>query len=131
MSNRDTSDAATAAIEGEPRFLDPAVFTSPRLLGELLHPDFRSSGASGRARARQSYIDELREWGPAVTAAGTVSRRVARELAPDLVLLTFDVSVGERRAHRSFLWRRTARAGWQLYFTQGTGFTPEDMEPPR
>ncbi|MCA1217404.1 nuclear transport factor 2 family protein [Streptomyces sp. 8L] len=129
MSNRDASDAVTAAIEGELRFLDPAVFTSPALLSELLHAEFRSFGSSGTAWTRESYIHELREWGPAA-AAGTVSRMAARELTPDLVLITFDINISERRAHRSSLWCRTESAGWQLYFTQGTGFTPEDMELP-
>jgi hypothetical protein len=96
----------------------------------LLHPEFRSFGSSGTAWTRESYIDELRDWGPASGNPGTVSRMTARELAPDLVLLTFDINVSERRAHRSSLWRRTEEAGWQLYFTQGTGFTAEDMDPP-
>ncbi|MCF3962964.1 nuclear transport factor 2 family protein [Streptomyces fuscigenes] len=130
VSNGDAPDAATAAIEGELRFLDPAVYTSPPLLGRLLHPEFRSFGSSGRAWTRESYIDELREWGPAAGSPGTVTRMTARPLAPDLVLITFDIDVNARRAHRSSLWRRTEEAGWQLYFTQGTGFTPGDMDAP-
>ncbi|WP_329454923.1 nuclear transport factor 2 family protein [Streptomyces sp. NBC_01497] len=120
----------TAAIEGELRFLDPAVFTSPTLLGRLLHPEFRSFGSSGTSYTRASYIDELREWGPSARTPGTVTLLAARELAPDLVLLTFDINVSERRAHRSSLWRKTREAGWQLYFTQGTGFSPGDMVTP-
>lgn len=126
MSIGDAPDPATAAIEGELCFLDPAVFSSPRLLGELLHPAFRSFGSSGRSWDRQSYIEELREWAR-TTTPGTVSGMVARELAPDLVLLTFDLNVRERRVHRSSLWRRTDEGGWQLYFTQGTAFTAGDM----
>jgi hypothetical protein len=123
-------DAVTAAIEGELRFLDPAVFTSPTQLSRLLHPEFRSYGSSGTAYTRESYIAELREWGPAVSTPGTVTRMVGHELAADLVLLTFDINISERRAHRSSLWRRSEEGGWQLYFTQGTAFSPRDMKRP-
>lgn len=116
--------AASAVIESELRFLDPAVFTSPTRLGELLHPDFRSFGSSGRAWNRETLITELRARGSAA-APPTVSRMKAVELSPGVVLVTFDANVNGRRAHRSSLWRLTG-PDWLLYFHQGTEFTPDE-----
>lgn len=118
-----STPAASAVIEAELRFLDPAVFTSPTRLGELLHPDFRSFGSSGRAWDRETLITELRARG-ASAGPPTVSRMKAVELSAGVVLVTFDANVNERRAHRSSLWRLTD-LGWLLYFHQGTEFTQD------
>lgn len=45
------------------------------------------------------------------------------ELAPHVVLLTFDTEYMGRRAHRSSLWLLTG-GRWLLYFHQGTVVTP-------
>ncbi|MBP0462121.1 nuclear transport factor 2 family protein [Streptomyces montanisoli] len=123
----DPTPAVSAAIECELRFLDPAVHTSPALLGELLHPDFASFGSSGRAWNRETLVKELRARGPA-SAPATVSELTAVQLAPDVVHVTFDVDVNGRRAHRSSVWRLTG-GDWLLYFHQGTAFTPEEVPP--
>jgi hypothetical protein len=119
----DHSPAVEAAIEGELSLLDPAIRRSPELLGALLHPGFHEFGVSGRHWDRASIIASL-----ATTESGSspsvTSRMKGVELGPDLVHLTFDTENNGRHAHRSSLWRRTAE-GWQLYFHQGTPFSPE------
>ncbi|WP_329454993.1 nuclear transport factor 2 family protein [Streptomyces sp. NBC_01497] len=123
----DPSPATAAAIEAELCFLDPAVQSSPVLLGALLHPDFRSFGSSGRTWDRETLMSELRARGPAAPPA-TVSGLQAVQLAPDVVHVTFDADVNGRRAHRSSVWRRHGDE-WLLYFHQGTAFTPEEVPP--
>ncbi|WP_347560673.1 DUF4440 domain-containing protein [Streptomyces sp. AcH 505] len=120
MAISDPTPAVSAAVEGELRFLDPAVYASPARLGELLHDGFTSFGSSGTAYTRETYIDELRAWG-ASTPPGTVSGMTAAQLGPDLVHITFDLTVRGRDVHRSSLWKNTEE-GWKLYFTQGTTF---------
>ncbi|MFJ8535922.1 DUF4440 domain-containing protein [Streptomyces sp. NPDC093591] len=123
MTERDS--AVSAAIEGELRLLDPEVRRSPELLGALLHPEFHEFGSSGRRWDWQSTVSRL----PLVTDPEdryvVTSEFRGVRLAPDLVHLTFDTVNNGRHAHRSSLWRRTGD-GWQMYFHQGTPFTPEE-----
>ncbi|MGQ4517223.1 DUF4440 domain-containing protein [Streptomyces sp. DW26H14] len=123
----DPSPATSAVIEAELRFLDPAVHSSPLLLGALLHPDFQSFGSSGRSWNRETLVGELRARGPA-TAPATVSGLRAVQIAPDVVHVTFDSDVNGRRAHRSSVWWRRGDE-WLLYFHQGTAFTPGEVPP--
>jgi hypothetical protein len=114
--------AVEAAVEGELRLLQPEVRSSPELLGELLHPDFREFGASGRYWTRESIIQALIEDEDPGPRPAVVSRMEGVQLADDLVHLTFDTELDGRRAHRSSLWRRTEE-GWRMYFHQGTPFS--------
>ncbi|MFE7270259.1 DUF4440 domain-containing protein [Streptomyces sp. NPDC057623] len=116
--------AVQAALDGELRLLEPDVRSSPELLGELLHPGFREFGASGRYWDRTSIIESLVAGEDPGPRPVVVSRMEAVQLAPDVVHLTFDTENNGRRAHRSSLWRRTDN-GWQMYFHQGTPFSPE------
>lgn len=116
--------AVEAAVEGELRLLRPEVRSSPELLGELLHPDFREFGASGVRWTRESIIKALLEDEDPGPRPAVVSRMEGVQLAPDLVHLTFDTELDGRRAHRSSLWRLTDD-GWRMYFHQGTLFTAE------
>lgn len=114
--------AVEAAVQGELRLLRPEVRSSPELLAQLLHPEFREFGASGRHWDRTSIIESLlagEEPGPRPVV---VSRMEGVQLAPDAVHLTFDTENNGRWAHRSSLWRRT-EDGWQMYFHQGTPFS--------
>ncbi|WP_031486854.1 nuclear transport factor 2 family protein [Streptomyces bicolor] len=115
--------AVKAAIEGELRLLDPDVRRSPELLGSLLHPEFHEFGSSGRRWDRESTMTRLPTDTDPHRYVVTSEMRGVR-LAPDLVHLTFDTEYNGVRAHRSSLWRRTDD-GWQMYFHQGTPFTPE------
>ncbi|MFI7409431.1 DUF4440 domain-containing protein [Streptomyces sp. NPDC049627] len=116
--------AVEAAVEGELRLLDPEVRSSPDLLGELLHPEFREFGASGRSWDRTSIIESLLAGEAPGPRPVVVSRMEGVRLAPDVVHLTFDSENNGRRAHRSSLWRRTDD-GWQMYFHQATPFSTE------
>jgi hypothetical protein len=115
----DRTTAVDAAIECELRFLDPAVHTNPEQLGELLDPDFRAFGSSGRSWDRLTLVDELRSRGATATRPVTVTHMKGVQLAPGLVHVTFDADSNGRRAHRSSLWRLIGDR-WLLYFHQGT-----------
>ncbi|MET9970662.1 nuclear transport factor 2 family protein [Streptomyces sp. NPDC006356] len=114
--------AVQAAIEAELRLLEPEVRSSPELLGELLHPEFREFGASGRYWDRTSIIESLVAGEDPGPRPVVVSRMEGVQLAPDVVHLTFDTELNGRRAHRSSVWWRT-RDGWRMYFHQGTLFS--------
>ncbi|MFI6079548.1 DUF4440 domain-containing protein [Streptomyces sp. NPDC051217] len=118
------SPAVVAAIETELHLLDPAVRSSAELIGELLHPEFTAFGSSGRRWDRRSLTAHLTAHdAPAARPVTTTGMRGV-ELAPHLVLLTFDTEHKGVWAHRSSLWTLTGRR-WLLYFHQGTVFTPE------
>ncbi|MCT7352140.1 nuclear transport factor 2 family protein [Streptomyces sp. 15-116A] len=117
----EASDSVQAAIEGELRLLQPEVRSSPELLDELLHPEFREFGASGRYWDRTSIIEALLEGEDPGPRPVVVSGMDGVELAPGVVHLTFDTELDGRRVHRSSIWRRT-KDGWQMYFHQGTLF---------
>jgi hypothetical protein len=121
----DPADAdVAAAIAAELRLLTPEVRRSPELADALLHPEFTEFGASGTVWDRESILVMLAGEAPAGDdRPATASRVRGVRLAPGLVHLTYDSDNNGRCAHRSALWRRTAR-GWQLYFHQGTLFTP-------
>ncbi|MEV6418557.1 nuclear transport factor 2 family protein [Streptomyces sp. NPDC051662] len=117
----DRTSAISAAIRAELRLLDRAVRSSPALLAELLHPEFREFGASGREWNRASVIALLTEGGSPAPPPITTSKMRGVRLAPDVVQLTYDSDSNGRRAHRSSLWRLTDD-GWLLFFHQGTLF---------
>ncbi|MFE6025000.1 nuclear transport factor 2 family protein [Streptomyces niveus] len=118
------SPAVVAAIEAELRLLDPAVRSSAELIGKLLHPEFTEFGSSGRRWDRESIIAALTAHDAPTARPVTASEMRGVELAPHLVLLTFDTEHKEIWAHRSSLWTLTG-GRWLLYFHQGTVFTPE------
>ncbi|MGW1892907.1 nuclear transport factor 2 family protein [Streptomyces sp. NPDC002004] len=120
--------AVEAAIQAELRLLDPGIRRSPRLVDELLHPEFTEFGASGRRWDRDAMIESLAAEADSAVGPGAMSHVRGVELAPDVVHLTYDTDVAGRRAHRSSLWRLTER-GWRLYFHQGTRFGAD--APPR
>lgn len=115
----DPMEAVNAAMEAEFRLLDPAVRLSPTRTAELLHPDYRGCGTSGRIQDRNAIIEALASRDASAERPVTASRMQGTQLAPDVVHLTFDTETGAHRAHRSSLWRLTDE-GWLLYFHQGT-----------
>ncbi|MET7620751.1 nuclear transport factor 2 family protein [Streptomyces sp. NPDC005408] len=126
----DPTDAVSAAMEAEFRLLDPSVRLSPQRMAELLHPDYREFGTSGRIWDRDSLIAAIVSRDAPAPRPITTSRIQGTQLAPDLVHLTFDTETGAHRAHRSSLWRLTDD-GWLLYFHQGTRFSGEGGPPDR
>ncbi|MFE3824562.1 DUF4440 domain-containing protein [Streptomyces sp. NPDC059092] len=117
----DRTSAIAAAIDAELRLLDPAVRASPALLAELLHPEFREFGASGREWDRDTVVAALTEPGGPVPRPITTSKMRGVRLAPDVVHLTYDSATDGRRVHRSSLWRQTGGT-WLLFFHQGTPY---------
>ncbi|AZQ38261.1 nuclear transport factor 2 family protein [Streptomyces cyaneochromogenes] len=115
--------AVQAAIEGELRLLDPEVRRSPELLGALLHPEFHEFGSSGRRWDGESTVSRLPAQTDVADRYVVTSEFQGVRLAPDVVHLTFDTVYDGQYAHRSSLWRRTDD-GWQMWFHQGTPFTP-------
>jgi hypothetical protein len=109
-------------MEAEFRLLDPAVRSSPQRLAELLHPEYREFGVSGRIWDRDSSIAALMALDAPAPRPITTSRMKGVQLAPEVVHLTFDTESGAHRAHRSSLWRLTD-GRWLLYFHQGTRFS--------
>lgn len=118
------SPAVLAAIEAELCLLDPAVRSSAERIGELLHPEFTEFGSSGRRWDRHSIIAALTAHDAPAARPVTASGMRGVELAPHVVLLTFDTEHKGVRAHRSSLWMLTG-GRWLLYFHQGTVFAPE------
>ncbi|MFF3753323.1 DUF4440 domain-containing protein [Streptomyces sp. NPDC002018] len=117
----DRASAISSAIQAELRLLDPVVRASADLLGGLLHPDFREFGVSGREWDRDALVAALTAQGAPGPRPITTSKMRGVQLAPGVVLLTFDTDVNGRRAHRSSVWRLT-ESGWLLYFHQGTPY---------
>jgi hypothetical protein len=118
-----------AAVAGELRLLDPEVRRSPERAWPLLHPAFTEHGASGRIWDRPSILRMMAEPPEPGATPTRASRMRGVRLAPGVVHLTYDTDTDGRRAHRTSLWLRTAE-GWQLYFHQGTLFTPDGGPAP-
>jgi hypothetical protein len=112
------ADPVQAAIAGEMRLLDPRVRSSAAPTGELLDPEFREIGASGRLWDRSSIMAALSQE-PEPAAPISVSDMHGTLLVPGIVHLTYVSDNNGRRARRSSLWRWSEQ-GWRLYFHQGT-----------
>ncbi|MDA0643418.1 nuclear transport factor 2 family protein [Nonomuraea ferruginea] len=113
------TDPVEAAVTGELRLLDPTVRSSANLMAELLHPEFKEVGASGRLWSRSEIIASLAGSTRESDEPIRVSDMTGLLLAPGVVHLTYVSDNGGRRARRSSVWRWTD-AGWRLYFHQGT-----------
>lgn len=104
-------------VAQERRLLDPACRASTDCLLELLHPDFREHGTSGRVWSLPEVLVEL----PADPSFdGSALDFEATRLAPDVILLTFRTVTTERTSLRSSLWLRGADGRWRMRFHQGT-----------
>ncbi|MFF8711350.1 DUF4440 domain-containing protein [Streptomyces sp. NPDC015184] len=121
------TDEVSEAIEGELRLMDPDVRMSRALARQLLDPDFVEVGASGRRWTYDEMIAALPEMD------GTAESGLRYEpseftgvlLAPGLVHLTYETTLGGDRARRSSLWRKQGAAGtWQMYYHQATPIPP-------
>lgn len=85
---------------------------------ELLEPEFREVGASGRVWGRAEIVEALTlEQADEDIRAHDVR---TRQLSSDLVLVTYvSQQPSGRRAYRTSLWRRTDGT-WRLLHHQGT-----------
>ncbi|MEU1167245.1 nuclear transport factor 2 family protein [Streptomyces sp. NPDC090075] len=123
----DASAQVAAAIAGELRLMDPEVRASRELARELLDPEFVEVGASGRRFTYEQTLAELPDKagasqdGPRYEPSGMTGV----ELAPGLVLVTFDARLGDRRSRHSSLWRsRDGGTGWRMYYHHATVVPP-------
>jgi len=106
-------------ISRELDLLSFEVRASPARVEEMLDPEFREIGASGRLWTRAEIIRALadeRSYGRDPIEAVEMESLV---VAPDLVLLTYVSKRRDRRARRSSLWRRSGLE-WRLLHHQGT-----------
>ncbi len=110
-------------IDRELLLLDPAVRHSPSTAADLLDPDFREFGASGRIWDRVSVLDRMAADDMAATAAVDIT---ATRLAENVILLTYRSRRAGRTAIRSSLWRRCDGGPWRALFHQGT-LQPEGL----
>ena len=105
-------------IDLELLLLAPQVRLSPARLDELLDPDFREIGTSGRRWTRAETISAL---SGQTTDNGPIEATdfAVTPVAPGVVLVSF-LTVGRgRRSLRSSLWRRT-EGRWRVLHHQGT-----------
>jgi len=105
----------------ERRLLDPGTRTSRRDVEDLLADDFREIGKSGRLYDRATCIDALVRNHAELTYR--IDSFALRELAPDLSLATYALSITAPEASaslRSSLWAREADGKWRMLFHQGT-----------
>lgn len=106
----------------------PGARCSRERLEQLLHPDFREVGRSGRKYTREIVIRHLAaQAAPPAVVAGDYE---VHALGEGCALLTYHSAHATADgtptlpAHRSSVWVRTA-AGWQLYYHQGTPSSPQ------
>jgi hypothetical protein len=106
-------------MDRELALLSFPVRRSAHQVDELLDPDFREIGSSGRLWTRAEMMSALA--GELSEEAGAIE---ATEMAgvlvgPELVLLTYVSDRRGRRVRRSSLWRLSA-GSWRLLYHQGT-----------
>lgn len=106
-------------ISRELELLSFEVRASAARVEEMLDPEFREIGASGRLWTRAEIIHALAD-----ERSDREDRIEATELqslvvGPNLVLLTYVSNRQGRRARRSSLWRHSG-IGWRLLHHQGT-----------
>jgi len=105
-------------VDLERALLAPHVRRSPERLEELLDPEFREIGASGRRWTRSAMVAALLE-SDADGEPVPAEQFHGLEVAPGLVLLTYVSDPTGRAAARSSLWRRSD-GRWRLLHHQGT-----------
>lgn len=118
-SGTTTADELGPVIERELALMSPSVRRSAALVAELLDPEFREIGMSGRSWTRPEAIQALACEPTDESCAAEVTDIEGTVLEPNLVLLTYVSSRGGRRARRSSLWR-CSDGNWRLVLHQGT-----------
>jgi hypothetical protein len=122
---RDMTDVVSSEVLADISRLERELQTracraDERRLRELLTPDFREIGASGRQWDLDSVLAMLQEE-CLDQAAGDieVSELSHRALAPGVVQVFWTSNRDGRRARRTSIWCER-EAGWQQTFHQGT-----------
>lgn len=102
--------------ELEEGLLQPSVRASAEQAAALLADEFVEFGSSGRIYDKKQIIELLQEE-QGQSRQRTVSDFSARQLATDVVLLTYRIV--ETRTIRSSIWKLT-NGQWRMVFHQGT-----------
>lgn len=113
------AELAALALKQEQELLDPKVRADAARVAELLHPDFREFGRSGRVWDANAVISDLSFGGDYPFERARLSEAETEVLGPDAVLLTYLLHDADGATRRSSLWRRT-EDGLRLFFHQGT-----------
>ncbi len=124
------TDDVRQAIAGELELMDPRVRASRERAGLLLDPEFVEVGASGRRWTYEALLAELPDHPGSSPGAPRYepSEISGARLAPGLVHLTFEATLGERRTRHSSIWRKgDGDAGWRMYYHQATR-VPDEVE---
>ncbi|RFA08018.1 hypothetical protein B7R54_01380 [Subtercola boreus] len=109
-----------AVIDCERRLLDPAVRLDPVAVDQLLDPEFREIGQSGRLWSRPEMVAALATLDMSSTLdAHEFSDPRVESLAPELHLLTYLLRSGSGLTRRSSIWRES-ETGFRCVFHQGT-----------
>ncbi len=106
-------------LSRELKLLSFEVRASAVRVEDMLDPEFREIGASGRLWTRSEIIRALAHEVSDGQGAIEATEMESLVVAPDLVLLTYVSKRRNRRARRSSLWRRSGLE-WRLLHHQGT-----------
>ena len=109
-------------IERELALLAPEVRGSAERLEDLLDPDFREIGKSGRLWTRGEMIAALVADTESAQNLINFSDMSGRTVGTGLLLLTYVTEVEGRRVRRSSLWRQSTK-GWRMLHHQGTAIS--------
>jgi hypothetical protein len=110
--------------ELEERLFDPAVRGSRQALAELLCPEFREIGSSGRLFDLEDILTSL-PTDPEDIALRTLEDFDARLLSDGIALVTYRSTRASPdkptvRSLRSSIWQLEADGCWRMLFHQGT-----------
>lgn len=110
--------------ELEERLFDPAVRGSRQALAELLCPEFREIGSSGRLFDLEDILISLPA-DPEDIALRTLEDFDARLLSDGIALVTYRATRTSPdkptvRSLRSSIWRLETDGSWRMLFHQGT-----------
>lgn len=112
-------DETEAVIAAELRLLEPETRRNGEAVRELLHPDFREFGQSGRTWDRSSVVDTISDSTEPIRAEGIRSTR----LGPDALLLTYTAHTAGSASLRTSIWVRSNKT-WLMLHAHGTTTSP-------
>lgn len=112
-------DDIAAVIAAELRLLEPETRRNGDAVRELLHPDFREFGQSGRTWDRNSVVDTISGSTEPIRAEGIRSTR----LGPDAILLTYTARTSGSASLRTSIWVRSDET-WLVLHAHGTTTSP-------
>lgn len=107
-------------VDREPIFHRPEFGTTRPDFERMVAPDFWEVGASGRRYSREFVLDELeKRHSLPVVEQWDADEFHCLELAADLYLLTYTLSMDDRKTRRSTIWKCDG-GEWKIIYHQGT-----------